>query len=118
VQFAGIAAQGDILHAKDLNGARVSQGAIFGVRIRERRALPGNFDHCFLGLDFELNVNVELWFRANADGSLGGFETLLPDGDLIISGREVINRKMGSAQELVGRAGITELGLNSQFADG
>jgi hypothetical protein len=26
--------------------------------------------------------------------------------------------KTGSAQELVGRAGITELGLNSQFADG
>ena len=29
-----------------------------------------------------------------------------------------IIRKYGSAQELVGRAGITELGLNSQFADG
>jgi hypothetical protein len=27
-------------------------------------------------------------------------------------------RKEGSAQEFVGRAGIAELGLNSQFADG
>lgn len=28
------------------------------------------------------------------------------------------DRKKGSAQEFVGRAGIAELGLNSQFADG
>jgi hypothetical protein len=30
----------------------------------------------------------------------------------------LFQRFYGSAQELVGRAGITELGLNSQFADG
>ncbi len=85
---------------------------IFAIRLRPRRIFTlGDYEtgHILTEKDDPLN-------RLRRREDFAASVRSLTHGDII---RAAIRaRKNGSEQEFVGRAGIAELGLNSQFADG